>query len=41
MATFFDEFNEETVAVMIHSKDGIDVDAYRGYVRRLWSECAT
>jgi hypothetical protein len=33
---FFSEFDPRTVAVMIHSKDGIDVSHYRRHLERLW-----
>lgn len=35
---FFSEFGPETVAVMIHSKDGIDPARYRGHLERLWRQ---
>ena len=38
MEEFFSEFEPETVAVMIHSKDGIPVDSYRRHVYQSWSE---
>jgi Family of unknown function (DUF6492) len=33
---FFADFDARTVAVMIHSKDGIDVSRYRHHLERLW-----
>lgn len=33
---FFSEFDPRTVAVMIHSKDGIDASRYRHHLERLW-----
>jgi hypothetical protein len=33
---FFSDFDPRTVAVMIHSKDGIDVSRYRPHLERLW-----
>lgn len=35
---FFSDFGPETVAVMIHSKDGIDPARYRGHLERLWRQ---
>lgn len=34
---FFSDFDPRTVAVMIHSRDGIDVSRYRPLLRRLWA----
>lgn len=34
--TFFADFDSHTVAVMIHSKDGIDPVRYRSYLQRRW-----
>lgn len=34
---FFSDFDARTVAVMIHSHDGIDVSRYRPHLERLWS----
>jgi hypothetical protein len=34
---FFDDFDPQTVAVMIHSKDGIDPARYRPHLERLWN----
>jgi hypothetical protein len=33
---FFSDFDPETVAVMIHSKDGIEPARYRHHLERLW-----
>jgi hypothetical protein len=33
---FFRDFDARTVAVMIHSRDGIDVSRYRPHLERLW-----
>jgi hypothetical protein len=33
---FFGDFDARTVAVMIHSHDGIDVSRYRPHLERLW-----
>ena len=33
---FFSDFDPRTVAVMIHSKDGIDPARYRSHLERLW-----
>ena len=33
---FFSDFDPRTIAVMIHSKDGIDVFRYRANLKRLW-----
>jgi len=33
---FFGTFDPRTVAVMIHSRDGIDVSRYRPHLERLW-----
>jgi hypothetical protein len=33
---FFADFDPQTVAVMVHSKDGIDPARYRPYLQRLW-----
>jgi Family of unknown function (DUF6492) len=33
---FFSDFDARTVAVMIHSHDGIDVSRYRPHLERLW-----
>jgi hypothetical protein len=38
MRQFFESFDDDTIAVMIHSKDGIAVDSYRNQVHRAWSE---
>jgi Family of unknown function (DUF6492) len=35
--TFFADFDSRTVAVMIHSRDGIDPLRYRLHLERLWS----
>lgn len=35
---FFNDFDPRTVAVMIHSRDGIDVSRYRPQLERLWRE---
>lgn len=37
LASFFAEFDPQTVAVMIHSKDDIDPGRYRPYLQRLWA----
>jgi len=34
--TFFSDFDAQTVAVMVHSKDGPDPKQYRRYLQRLW-----
>lgn len=36
IAEFFRDFDSQTVAVMIHSKDGIDPARYRHHLERLW-----
>jgi hypothetical protein len=36
IGTFFAEFDPRTVAVMIHSKAGIDVTRYRHFLERRW-----
>lgn len=36
MDKFFADFDSRTVAIMIHSKDRIDVETYRPYLERLW-----
>lgn len=36
LKAFFSDFDRRTVAVMIHSKDGVDPARYRPYVERLW-----
>ena len=33
---FFNNFDPQTVAVMVHSKDGIDPTRYRHHLERLW-----
>jgi hypothetical protein len=33
---FFSDFDPQTVAVMIHSRDGIEVSRYRPHLERLW-----
>lgn len=33
---FFVEFDHRTIAIMIHSKDGIDPARYRGHLKRFW-----
>jgi hypothetical protein len=38
LAGFFSSFDPRTVAVMIHSKDGIDPARYRPYLERLWTQ---
>jgi hypothetical protein len=35
---FFAEFDAETVAVMIHSKDGVDPSRFRPHLERRWNE---
>jgi hypothetical protein len=35
--TFFADFDPRTVAVMIHSKDGVDPARFRHHLERLWS----
>jgi Family of unknown function (DUF6492) len=35
---FFRDFDPRTVAVMIHSKDGIDASRYRHHLERLWDD---
>jgi hypothetical protein len=35
---FFSEFNSRTVAVMIHSKDGIDPTSFRHHLEQRWGE---
>jgi hypothetical protein len=37
ISTFFADFDPKTVAVMIHSKDGIDPARYRPQLERLWN----
>jgi Family of unknown function (DUF6492) len=34
--SFFSDFDPQTVAVMIHSKGGVDVSRYRPHLERLW-----
>jgi hypothetical protein len=36
MENFFSDFDPRTIAVMIHSKDGIDPARYRPYLEHLW-----
>jgi hypothetical protein len=38
LAAFFSDFDPRTVAVMIHSKDGIEPSRYLPYLKRLWEE---
>ena len=33
---FFADFDPQTVAVMVHSRDGIDRARYRRHLQRLW-----
>lgn len=35
---FFGDFDPRTVAVMVHSKDGIDLGRYRPHLERCWNE---
>jgi hypothetical protein len=35
--TFFSDVDPRTVAVMIHSKDGVDPSRYRKYLEGRWS----
>jgi hypothetical protein len=35
---FFSNFDPRTVAVMIHSKDGIDPIRYRRYLELCWAK---
>jgi hypothetical protein len=37
LEAFFADFDPRTVAVMIHSKDGVDPMRYRKYLERLWA----
>jgi hypothetical protein len=36
ISAFFADFDPQTIAVMIHSKAGIDPDRYRHHLERLW-----
>jgi Family of unknown function (DUF6492) len=38
MRAFFTDFDPETIAVMIHSKDGILPDYYRPHLEQLWAK---
>jgi hypothetical protein len=35
---FFADFDSRTVAVMIHSKDGVDPTRYRRHLERWWND---
>ncbi|MGJ4940723.1 DUF6492 family protein [Bradyrhizobium sp. HKCCYLS1011] len=37
LAAFFSDFDPSTVAVMIHSKDGVDPALYRKHLERYWT----
>jgi hypothetical protein len=39
-AALFSDLPPETVAVMIHSKDGVEPSAYRHYAERCWAACS-
>jgi hypothetical protein len=36
LSAFLRDFPAETIAVMIHSKDPIDMDSYRRELHRIW-----
>lgn len=40
LARLFDPQDQDTVAVMVHSKDGIDPQRYRRHVQRMWDRVA-
>jgi len=37
IAAFFSEFDTRTLAVMVHSKDGVDPARFRGHLERRWN----